>query len=238
MAKTKGAIVGAAFRRAGISGITSQPTGDELSGAVELLEDTMRELDAMNACPSYAFEDAPSLSTDSKLEAKWYNAVQSRLAVMLCGDYGLPVPQTLAAQSRASWSGMIGKLTIPKMNTQPSRMPRGSGNTQRFPSWARYFNRVTKAPVDCNTIHIKVGEDFAADISFADFLQAGETIQSITTDVSDGLTLDYALINPDGESVALSVEGAKAGAHSVLIKIVTTAERDYPERVWFDVKEP
>ena len=116
MSKTKGELVAAAFRKAQISGITSQPTGDELAGAMETLEDMMRELDSKNACVNYEYEDEPCLGTESGLESKWYHAVQSRLAVLLCSDYGIEPSQTLMAQSRQAWSSMIGKLTLPRQN--------------------------------------------------------------------------------------------------------------------------
>lgn len=238
MSKTKGELVAAAFRKAKISGITSQPTGDELAGAVETLEDMMRELDSKNACPTYEYEDEPCLGTDSKLEPKWYHAVQSRLAVLLCSDFGMEPSQTLAAQARQAWSSMIGKLTLPRQNVQPRTMPRGSGNTVRFGNWSRYYQGDNRAPIDCDTVKMRVDETFPLTVSFEGYLTNSETITSYQVkEKSGGITLSSQQIGEDLQSVELVVVGKYAGTQSLIIEITTSLGRVYPEKVWFTVED-
>ena len=238
MSKTKGAIVSAAFRKATISGITTQPTGDELAGAVETLEDMMNELKATNACLPYNYEDEPCLSSESNLPSQWYHAVQSRLAVLLCSDFGLQPSPTLAGQSRAAWTSMVGKLTKPNHIGQTRRMPRGSGNTLRAPLWVRYYQSETKAPIDCDTIKIKVGETYPLDVDFDNWLADGETIQSYTiTDNTGGVTITQSQLSECMQSVEIVSVGKSAGANSIVVNITTTLQREYPEKVWFEVSD-
>tara|TARA_R110002033_G_C3897243_1_gene239765 strand:- start:2860 stop:3579 length:720 start_codon:yes stop_codon:yes gene_type:complete len=238
MSKTKGELVAAAFRKAQISGITSQPTGDELAGAMETLEDMMRELDSKNACVNYEYEDEPCLGTESGLESKWYHAVQSRLAVLLCSDYGIEPSQTLMAQSRQAWSSMIGKLTLPRQNVQPRTMPRGSGNTVRFGNWSRYYQGDNRAPIDCDTVKMRVDETFPLTVSFEGYLAGSEVITSYQIkEQSSGITLSSQQLGEDAQSVELVVIGKRAGTQSLIIEITTSLGRVYPEKVWFTVEE-
>lgn len=234
MSKTKGELVNAAFRKAKISGITTTPTGDELAGAVETLEDMMRELTSKNVNTTYTFEDSPNLSTDSNLAPEWYHAVQSRLAVLLCSDFGVEPGNTLMAQARQSWSSMIGKLTPVTQNGQPRRMPRGSGNTFRFPTWARYYYTDNRAPIDDGTIQIKDGETTNVSVSFETYLTGTESISSFTvTETTGGITIDSSAIN--GSDIDLTVTGDVCGAQSTVLTITTSIGRIYPLKVWFSV---
>lgn len=238
MSKTKGELVAAAFRKATISGITTQPTGDELAGGVELLEDMMRELESKNACINYEFEDEPCLGTDSRLEPKWYHAVQSRLALLLCSDFGLQPSPTLAAQARQAWSSMIGKLTMPRQNVQPRTMPRGSGNTTRFNMWSRYYYGDNRAPIDCDTVKLRVDEVYPLEVSFDGYLANDETIQSyVLKDVGGGILVQSDQLTQDSRGVELVIVGKSSCTQSLIIEITTTLGRVYPEKVWFTVEE-
>jgi hypothetical protein len=237
MSKTKGEIVTAAFRKAQISGITTQPTGDELAGAVETLEDMMRELESKNACTTYTYEDSPCLATESNLDQKWYHAVQSRLAVLLCSDFGLQPSPTLMAQSRQAWTSMIGKLTKPRQIGQTRRMPRGSGNTFRAPLWVRYYQGETNAPIDCDTINIKVDEVYPVTIDFSGYLTNGEAISSfVIKDSTGGVTITQSQATENMEGVELVAVGKREGAQSLVVEIATTMTRVYPEKIWFQVE--
>ena len=60
MSKTKGELVAAAFRKAQISGITTQPTGDELAGAVAAAEAGKRV--ALVGAGATGFQIAPTIA--------------------------------------------------------------------------------------------------------------------------------------------------------------------------------
>lgn len=236
MSKTKGELVAAAFRKAQISGITTQPTGDELAGAVETLEDMMRELKSKNACINYEYEDEPCLSTDSKIDPMWYHAVQSRLGLLLCSDYGIEPSATLQRQAAQAWSSMIGKKTLPRQNVQPRTMPRGSGNTARMGVWSRYYGGDNRAPIDCDTITLDVGETYPLTVDFGIFLTSGETISSFEVqDISGGIT-QTSQLTEDLNGVELVVTGVMPGTNSLVVKITTTLGRVNLEKVWFTVR--
>ena len=236
MSKTKGELVAAAFRKAQISGITTQPTGDELAGAVETLEDMMRELQSKNACINYEYEDEPCLSTDSKIDPMWYHAVQSRLGLLLCSDYGIEPSATLQRQAAQAWSSMIGKKTLPRQNVQPRTMPRGSGNTARMGVWSRYYGGDSRAPIDCDTVMLDVGETYPLTVDFSIFLTSGETISSFDIqDISGGIT-QTSQLTEDLNGVELVVTGVSAGTNSLVVKITTTLGRVNLEKVWFTVR--
>ena len=236
MSKTKGELVTAAFRKAKISGITTQPTGDELAGAVETLEDMMRELQSKNACINYEYEDEPCLSTDSKIDPMWYHAVQSRLGLLLCSDYGIEPSATLQRQAAQAWSSMIGKKTLPRQNVQPRTMPRGSGNTSRLGVWSRYYGGDNRAPIDCDTVTLDIGETYPLTVDFGIFLTSGETISTFEIqEVSGGITQTSQLTEAlDG--VELVITGVSAGTNSLVVKITTTLGRVNLEKVWVTVR--
>ncbi len=236
MSKTKGELVAAAFRKAQISGITTQPTGDELAGAVETLEDMMRELQSKNACINYEYEDEPCLGTDSKIDPMWYHAVQSRLGLLLCSDYGIEPSATLQRQAAQAWSSMIGKQTLPRQNVQPRTMPRGSGNTARMGVWSRYYGGDNRAPIDCDTITLDVGETYPLTVDFGIFLTSGETISTFEIqEVSGGIT-QTSQLTEDSDGVELVVTGVSAGTNSLVVKITTSLGRVNLEKVWFNVR--
>ncbi len=236
MSKTKGELVAAAFRKAQISGITTQPTGDELAGAVETLEDMMRELQSKNACINYEYEDGPCLSTDSKIDPMWYHAVQSRLGLLLCSDYGIEPSATLQRQAAQAWSSMIGKKTLPRQNVQPRTMPRGSGNTNRLGVWSRYYGGDNRAPIDCDTVQIDVGETYPLTVDFSIFLTNGETISAFEIqEVSGGIT-QTSQLTEDLNGVELVVTGVSAGTNSLIVKITTALGRANLEKVWVTVR--
>lgn len=236
MSKTKGELVAAAFRKAQISGITTQPTGDELAGAVETLEDMMRELQSKNACINYEYEDEPLLGTDSKIDPMWYHAVQSRLGLLLCSDYGIEPSATLQRQAAQAWSNMIGKKTLPRQNAQPRTMPRGSGNTARMGVWSRYYGGDNRAPIDCDTVTLDVGETYPLTVDFSIFLTNGETISSFEVqDISGGIT-QTSQLTEDLNGVELVVTGVMPGTNSLVVKITTTLGRVNLEKVWFTVR--
>lgn len=236
MSKTKGELVAAAFRKAQISGITTQPTGDELAGAVETLEDMMRELQSKNACINYEYEDEPCLSTDSKVDPMWYHAIQSRLGLLLCSDYGIEPSATLQRQAAQAWSSMIGKKTLPRQNVQPRTMPRGSGNTARLGVWSRYYGGDNRAPIDCDTITLDVGETYPLTVDFGIFLTNGETISSFEIqDISGGIT-QTSQLTEDLNGVELVIAGVMPGTNSLVVKIATTLGRVNLEKVWFNVR--
>jgi len=236
MSKTKGELVAAAFRKAQISGITTQPTGDELAGAVETLEDMMRELLSKNACINYEYEDEPCLGTDSKIDPMWYHAVQSRLALLLCSDYGIEPSATLQRQASQAWSSMIGKKTLPRQNVQPRTMPRGSGNTSRLGVWSRYYGGDNRAPIDCDTITLDVGETYPLTVDFGIFLTSDETIQKFEIQEITGGITQTSQLTEDLKGVELVVTGVSAGTNSLVVKITTSLGRVNLEKVWVTVR--
>ncbi len=236
MSKTKGELVAAAFRKAQISGITTQPTGDELAGAVETLEDMMRELLSKNACINYEYEDEPCLSTDSKVDPQWYHAIQSRLALLLCSDYGIEPSATLQRQAAQAWSSMIGKQTMPRQNVQPRTMPRGSGNTARMGVWSRYYGGDNRAPIDCDTITLDVGETYPLTVDFGIFLTSDETIQKFEIQEITGGITQTSQLTEDLKGVELVVTGVSAGTNSLVVKITTSLGRVNLEKVWVTVR--
>jgi len=102
--------------------------------------------------------------------------------------------------------------------------------------WSRYYGGDNRAPIDCDTVQIDVGETYPLTVDFGIFLTSGETISTFEIqEVSGGITQTSQLTEAlDG--VELVITGVSAGTNSLVVKITTTLGRVNLEKVWVTVR--
>jgi len=195
-----------------ISGITVDPTPEDLELALDRLEDMCGELEGSNLCLNYNFEDVPDPATQTGVDKKFNHMLKTNLALRLIADFGQATPQTLFTQAAQSMSAASSMLAAAKIRqVQPSRrMPRGSGH--RFNRFRRRQAPERLPPNNCSTNQIKKGEiqDYTED--FQVWL-GGAAISSFTIVADSGLVVSNSanndpLISYTVEAVDSNNEGA------------------------------
>ena len=181
---TKAEIINGAFRQIRISGLTVNPRPTHTAEAVVDLDRMMAFfLQAKNLHVNYNFEENPDLNSETNVARAHEDAIIKQLAVRLIPVFNKDVPPTLLTLAA---SAMEGSLSINSRYTlnqvqNPSRMPRGSGNTIRTPSWERYTVKEALAPNTGNTQYITNGETLTFEEDFSAWL-GSNTISSYTFD--------------------------------------------------------
>ena len=231
-----------AYSKLRISGLTVQPSAEDLELALTRLENIMYELrDTRNICLSYNFEDQPDPNSVTNMPPLAREAISGLLAIRLIADFNKDVPQSLVASTSASMSGVSGWAARNNLRRveYPDRQPIGSGN-HRYPRWARFFRHYERAPANCLTNQIKVGETRNYSLSFCSKLANNETIISYTYELSNGLSIDNdVLVGADIDYTITADDNFTNGAWKTLTFTVTTDEgRVLIETVNFEVCQP
>ena len=228
-------VIQNAYSQATISGLTRQPTSEDLNLALDRLESMAAEYASRQICVGYNFEDEPDPNSESGIPLKYKQAFSTNLAMRIMADFGKEPGAPLVAQARQSLSSMSA-TTLPMRETQyPSRQPRGSGNTTRWARWARFYPQADLIPQTCATNYMQVGEvdDFTA--SWSTYLddEGGETIASYTKTVSPGITVSNdTLATPD---ITYRVTATIAGTQYVEFEVTTSTGRVDVRQVAFEI---
>lgn len=176
-------IIKGAYSQLRISGITRQPTPDDLEIALNRLESMVSEWDDIrNVNINYNFEDNPDPNSLLGVKRSFWQALETNLAVRLMPDFGKgKAPDvSLLAQANQSFSALSGSVALNKLAQiqYPSRMGVGSGNTLRSTRWSRFYSVTPDAPNISGTVIMIQGDvqDFIEH--FDSYLKDGETIKS------------------------------------------------------------
>lgn len=195
---TKIDLINGAYSQLKISGLTVQPTPEDLTLAFNRFENMMQEFSGRNICVNYNFEDTPDVNSVHNVERKFWYALETNLAVRLLPDFGKEPTTALVALHQAGFS-FLSAQTAPVRETQyPSRQPIGHGNTLRYNRCRRFYQPQATVPLSCESIRMYVDDvrDFAEH--FDSYLSAGETVSSYTIDADSGLTIvSDSLTSPD-----------------------------------------
>lgn len=204
---TKGDIVNSAYKRLRISGLTTNASPEEVTEALDELEDICAQLESRNICLSYNFNSEPDPSDESGVQSFAVGPLKDILAARLAVYFGKN--EALYAKSQKAAISTLAATTAQVRHVQPSRrMPRGSGVTNRYNRWQRFNNPQQQAPISCSTESITYDStlDYTLDINYFLTLDNGavETVSSYTltprattltvvsSDVTDGV-LSYRL---------------------------------------------
>lgn len=221
---TKVDLINGAYSLMRISGITVDPSGEDLTLALSRLENMAAEFEGRNIATDYNFEQNPNTGSSHNLERKFWYAYEVNLAVRLLPDFGKQATPVLITQQQAAYSFLVANTAPFREISYPTRMPRGSANSHRSLRWSRFYVSEAKAPLSGGTITMYIDDIKAFSESFVAYLDAAETIASFTIEADDGLTITASanaspLITYTLKAVGLSSGGLIA---LVQVKIVIT----------------
>lgn len=224
--KLKGDLINDAYSQMRISGLTVQPTPEDLDVALMRLENMMAEFSIRNINVGYTLEDDPDPNTPHNVERWAWHGIATNLAIRLIPDFNKEVPQTLFAQASQSLSNMSGRTALVRQVNYPSRQPRGSGNTQRYNRWARFYRPPAEAPLESATITMQINDidDFIEH--FDAYLNLGEDVASYTISADDGLEIvSDSLSTPDVSYRIKAIGNDDSSANSLQqVTIVATTD--------------
>lgn len=228
---TKADLIAGAYSQLRISGLTVNPTGSDLQLALERLENMVEEFDV---AIGYNFENVPNASSLHNVKRKYWQALQTNLAVRLIPDFNKEVPEQLQLQANQSLSNLVTDTIVTRQVNYPSRQPVGSGNRSYQGAYNRYYSPTRQAPNSPQTVKTIVGNIDNYSESFEAYLDEAEDLASYVLTAEEGLTvLSESLATP---SVNFQLSFAKADpALKVVIVATTTAGRVTTRVVYFEV---
>lgn len=236
----KSELINGAYSQLRISGLTVDPSPEDLMVALDRMESMLAELELRNICLGYNFEDTPDPGSASLIGLGHKFGVETNLAFRLAMDFGKVIPATLVALANSGMSVLAASTADPRQVEYPRRQPVGSGNDFRYNRYQRYYRVSAQAPNDCETIRMLEGEinDFAEH--FDSYLLGVETISSYTLTADTGLTIQtQALASPD-VNYRVRADGTTTGNDRLLqvIIVATTSTGRIETRVInFQVEE-
>ena len=231
---TKAEIIQAAYYRMRISGLTVNPSAEDMNLALHRLENMAEEWRALNIRTGYKFEDAPLSTTRHNVPRKWWSAYESNLAFRLLADFGKqPVP-TLTMEKSTTFSTMSGQTAQIPATQYPSRQPMGAGN--RF---KRFYATQTVAPTEGTTNTMYWGDTNDYIEHFDAYLEYGETVSSYTIAADDGLTIESdSLTTPDVSYQITADSDSGINAAKVTIVATTSDSRVETRIINFNLVDP
>lgn len=226
-------IIKDAYSKARISGLTAQPTPEELDLALDNLEDMATEYSDRTMCTGYNFQDDPDPDDEAGITRSYKQAYSGPLAMRILSNFGKQLTPELKLQADQAVSNLAARTALVRQTQYPTRQPRGSGNTLRWNRWRRFYVPSPQAPQECSTHIMRIGEVNDYVESWIDYLETGETIDSYTRTVSPGLTLtNEVLASPE---ISFTAKATAAGYQAVEFTILTSEGRVEVTTVNFEV---
>jgi len=235
MAGLKGDLINNAYSRARISGLTVQPTPEDMAVALDRMESMAAEWDDRNICMGYYFEDSPDVNTPHNVPRKYWNAFETSLALRLLSDFGKEPGSSLIREQRVTFSRLVSSTACPQETTYPQRQPIGSGNRRGF-RYRRFYTEDDTLPTSCGVNKMQVGEinDFIE--SFIYYLLSSEDISSYTISAGDGLTIVSDSLTTPRISYQIQADSEKSDVE-VDISVTTSLSRVEKRTIHFEVSE-
>jgi len=218
-------IINGAFSQMRISGITVDPSAEDLVLALRRLEGMANELYGRNVCTGYYLEETPDINAPSGLDKKFWYSFECVLAMRLLSDFGKgmqPDPM-LAKNASAQMSFLYAATANPRQVQYPARQSIGAGNSLMFHR-RKFYAPIAEAPNTCQTKKMTVGDinDFIEP--FNSYLVTPEEIASYTIEADTGLTIvSDSLTTPDVFYQIQAVGGTSSDA-LLRVKIVATTD--------------
>lgn len=224
-----------AYSQLRISGLTIDPTPEDLEIALERLENMAAEWSS-RYCFGFNFEDNPDPNTESGIDRKFAQTFATNLAVRLIPDFNKTVPDTLFMQAKQSMSNAAGTLAADRVKgvEYPARMPRGSGTAQKWNRWLRFNSPVLYVANHCDVQHLSVGDVQDYEESYSAYLE-GETIASFTIVATTGITLGAS--SNDDDSVLFRVTADSVSNPTITIVVTTSTGRKAKRVINFEIAE-
>lgn len=230
-----------AYSQLRISGLTVDPTNEDLEVALMRLEDMAAEFDSRNISVGYNFELNPDPNSDANVPREFKYAFATNLAIRLIADFNKQVPQMLLSMATQALSNMSARAAAMRVRQTeyPRRQPRGSGSTLRYNRWQRFYRDPLRAPVGSDELNIGEINDYKED--FSDYLIGDESIDSFTITADPGLTIVSSSNDTPVISYRLQgtsrAENRAQSLYQVTITVTTSTGRVSEQVIPFNVSE-
>lgn len=202
-------VINDAYSQLRISGLTVQPTPEDLELALDRLEVMASEWAERNICSNYNFEDEPDPNSITNVKRGYKQAFSTNLALRLLPDFGKEPPMALLSQATQSLSNLSARSAFERVQEvpYPTRMARGSGNTLRYNRWNRFYRNQGNAPNSCKTIWMFIGDVNDYVEHFDAFLDEGEVISSVQPTADDGINIESSSFTDTDYSYRIRISG-------------------------------
>lgn len=215
-----------AYSQLRISGLTVDPTPEDLEVALDRLECMAAEWAERNICSNYNFEDDPDPNSITGVKRAYKQAYATNLAVRLIPDFNKTVPPQLQAQANQSLSNLSARSAAARLQqtAYPTRMARGSGNTLRYNRWQRFYRGEAESQ-SCKAISIFI-DDINDYVEHYDaYLREDEVISAIEITTDSGIDLLSSSFTDNDVSYQVQgagVNGVSSNVNRKLTIIITT----------------
>ena len=219
---TKSNLIIRAFERAGISGLTVNASPEDIALGLNRLENMANRWAEKNICVGYNFEETPLPGSVHNIPRKYWDAFETSLMMRLLSAFGKEPTNALSRDASSSYSDLVSSTAVVPTIDYPSRHPLGSGNRFRG-QFQNYYQPIQKAPIECATVKMAIGDvdDFYED--FAAYLNEGETIASYTLESDSGLDISNEVLDSPRVEYRVTATGLSETTQAVFqVKIVAT----------------
>lgn len=226
MGLLKADMINGAYSQIRISGITSQPTPEDLTLALGKMEQMAAEYEGRNICLSYNLQDNPDPNESHNVSKKHEYAFQSCLAFRLLDDFGKEVPATLLSAYQGAYS-YLSATTAPVRQTQyPSRQPLGAGNTLRWARYRRFYQPQSQVPLSCESNIMFLGDIDNFTEHFDSWLLDTEAVASFVITSDEGLTVVSSSLSSPDITYQISATGNEGVRSNSLLQVKIVATSD------------
>ncbi len=217
---SKNDIILGAYSQLRISGITRQPTPEDLEIALIRLEDMAAQYNTSMPV-GYNFEDQPDPNSDSGIPRALKIGFETGLAVRLIPDFNKEVPQALLVIAGGALSHMASVSAAQRMRQvqYPQRQPIGSGNL-RWGRWARFYRDYGNEPLNSANASMFIGDITNFTEHFDAYLQDGEDIASYSIVADSGLIISNDSNTPTDVTYTVQA-GNPSGSDSTNVLQIT-----------------
>jgi len=231
-------IINRAYSKLRISGITKIPSPEDISLALNTLENMMHEYFAREVCLDYNFEDNPDVNSLHNMPQKYWDAVSSVLAVRLIPDFGkgFNVDQALIRQSGSASSFLFSQTANVNRVQYPNRMPIGSGNRYKRYDYQQFYTDPEEAPNSCATNKMIIGDINDYVESFEQYLNDGEDVASYTLTADGGLTVVSQSLSTPNVNYRIKAETVQVN-QKVVIVATTSDSRVETRIIYFELTD-
>ena len=230
----KSDIINDAYSALRISGLTVIPGAEDLKLALWRLEAMAAEWDDKGYHAGYKFEELPDTGDPSGVELKYSDAFSTGLAMRLAHHFGKEIPISISLMFNAAFSALVSGTARTEQTQYPHRMPRGSGSN-RTNRWRRYYTPEQTAPIESDTNHMAVSEINSDFEDYTSYLDDGEYVATISTEITDGIELVSGALNTDGYRYSYTIKALGYGFNQLKITATTDAGRVDVRRINFQV---
>ncbi len=233
-------MINMAYSKLRISGLTVNPTPEDVSLALSDLEGMMAEYEGNNVCVGYNFTENPDPNDFLGVPLQYQPMVYFNLAIRISPDFNKDVHTMLYNQATQTYSKASSSSAARSVREVQAgnRQPRGSGNSLRYNRWRRFNRPEILPPNECETNYISLNDvnDYRED--FSPYLK-GEDIASYTISATNGLSIlsdsnSLKEVNYRIKAVDLSTSGS---FQQVEIIVTSTTGRILTRIINFGVRD-